>query len=258
MASWLSLRSIRCSRFPPPHPIWLIPHGQQESSPWDHSAIPMAPAPSFRGHQWTYNPVRGSHLLLLLVMSNVLLCQGNFCTSLCPSGNDLCLNSLKDLFTHATNLSHDIYNLSSKMFNEFLSTDEQYAQGRKYCITTTNSCLTTSLHAPEEKEQVQHMHMSLIRWILMLLYSWGKPLYELVKDLQSMKEVSDAILSSARENVKKVQELQALIDRPSSQMGNEDMRHSSFYNLFQCLHRDSCKTDIYTKLLVCQLLYDKC
>ncbi|KAB0355082.1 hypothetical protein FD755_022541 [Muntiacus reevesi] len=217
-----------------------------------------------RPDRWIFSLKRHrSHLLLLLVMSNVLLCQGNFCTSLCPCGNDLCLNSLKDLFTHATNLSHDIYNLSSKMFNEFLSTDEQYAQGRKYCITTTNSCLTTSLHAPEENEQVQHMHMidenkGLIRWILMLLYSWGKPLYELVKDLQSMKEVSDAILSSARENVKKVQELQALIDRPSSQMGNEDMRHSSFYNLLQCLHRDSCKTDIYTKLLVCQLLYDKC
>ena len=59
MVSWLSLRSIRCSRFPPSHPIRLFPHGQQESSPWDHSAIPMAPAPSFRGHQWTYNPVRG-------------------------------------------------------------------------------------------------------------------------------------------------------------------------------------------------------
>ena len=59
MASWLSLRSIPCSRFLPSHPIRLTPHGQQESSPWDHSAIPMAPAPSFRGHQWTYNPVQG-------------------------------------------------------------------------------------------------------------------------------------------------------------------------------------------------------
>ena len=59
MASQLSLRSIPCSTFPPPHPFRLTPHSQQESSPWDHSAIPMAPAPSFRGHQWTYNPVRG-------------------------------------------------------------------------------------------------------------------------------------------------------------------------------------------------------
>ncbi|XP_070313024.1 placental prolactin-related protein 4-like [Odocoileus virginianus] len=193
----------------------------------------MAPAPSFRGHQWTYNPVQGSHLLLLLIMSNLLLCQGNFCTSFRPHGNDLCLNSLKDLFTHATNLSHDSYNLSSKMFSEFLSTDERYAQGRKYYITTTNSCHTTSLHAPEEKEQ----NKGLIRWIFMLLYSWNKSLYQLVKDLQSMKEVSDAILSSVKENVKKIQELQALIERRFSQMGDEDKRHSSFYNLLQCLQR---------------------
>ena len=59
MASWLSLRSIQCSACPPSHPIRLTPHGQQASSPWDHSTVPMAPAPSFRGHQWTYNPIRG-------------------------------------------------------------------------------------------------------------------------------------------------------------------------------------------------------
>ena len=59
MVSWLSLRSIQCSRFPPSHPIQLTPHGQQESSPWDHSAVPMAPALSFCGHQWTHSPVRG-------------------------------------------------------------------------------------------------------------------------------------------------------------------------------------------------------
>ena len=59
MALWLSLKSIRCSRFPPSHPIQLTPHGQQDSSHWDHSAVPMSPCLSFRGHQWTYNPVRG-------------------------------------------------------------------------------------------------------------------------------------------------------------------------------------------------------
>ena len=59
MASRVSLRSIQCSRFTPSHPIQLTPQGQQDSSPWDHSAVPMAPALSFRGHQWTHSPVRG-------------------------------------------------------------------------------------------------------------------------------------------------------------------------------------------------------
>uniref|UniRef100_A0A8B9YW74 Uncharacterized protein n=1 Tax=Bos mutus grunniens TaxID=30521 RepID=A0A8B9YW74_BOSMU len=200
----------------------------------------------------------GSRLLLLLVMSNLLLCQGNFCTFLCPHVDDLCLNSLKDLFTRATNLSHYIYNLSSKMFNEFVST---------YYINITNSCHTTSLHAPEEKEQVEHRHVSLIRWILMLLYSWNESLYHLVMNLRSMKEVSDAILSRARENVKKVKELQTFIERVFSQVSIlgrwpeptlSDRHHSAFFNLFHCLHRNSRKIDIYTKLLACQLLHDKC
>ncbi|XDA87277.1 hypothetical protein R6Z07F_016975 [Ovis aries] len=236
MASCLSLRNIPCNRFPPSHPIRLTPHDQQESSPWDHSTIPMAPAPSFRGYQWTYNPVQGSCLLLLLVMSNLLLCQGKTCPICCPDVFDIPLESLRNLFLNATMLSRDIANHSNIMFNEF---NEDLGQ-----------------------------------FILILLYSWNRPLNHLLTELWNMEEVSDTILSNARENVKKVQELQEFIERQFSNIifpvrrltgdrifwselpflvsRDEEIRHSAFYKLFKCLQRDSHNVDIYTKILLCR------
>nr|XP_020726553.1 placental prolactin-related protein 3-like [Odocoileus virginianus texanus] len=278
MASWLSLRSIRCSRFPPSHPIRLTPQGQQESSPWDHSAIPMAPAPSFRGHQWTYNTARVSCLLLLLVMSNQLLCQGNLCPSCSPDVFGVPLKFLRKTFSLASILSHDMHNLSTIMFNEF---DEKYFQSRPEYINATNDCHTNLLHAPEEIGKAQQMNNEdLTQWILMLQYLWRDVLYDLVHDLRFGKDLSDTILSSARENLKKLYKLQTIVERRFSQIilplrrklaydhvywqglpsllsTNEYMHHSAFYNLFKCLSRDSHKVDMYTKILACRIS-DEC
>ncbi|CAI9168825.1 unnamed protein product [Rangifer tarandus platyrhynchus] len=231
----------------------------------------MASAPSFRGHQWTYNPVQGTCLLLLLVMSNLLLCQGNICPSCSPVTP---LRSLTDLLIDAAWLTHDFYNFSTIMFKEF---DEKYAQGKLYHINDTNSCHTNPLHAPEERETAQQLNNEdLSKFTLFLLYTWNKPLYHLTKELQSLKEVSQTILTRATENEKMSDKLQAFIESQFKQVivpvlqkmfdtritwsglssltsSDEDRRHSEFYNLFKCLRRDSRKIDIYIKILACRM-----
>ncbi|XP_070633743.1 chorionic somatomammotropin hormone 2-like [Bos indicus] len=251
----------------------LTPHGQQASSPWDHSPFARAPAPSFCGLQWTYNPVRGSCLLLLLVVSNLLLCQGISCLSCRPDMFVSLQKSLIDVFINAASLSHDFHNLSTIMFNEF---DEKYAQGKLYYINATKSCHTNSFHTPEERDKAQQMNNEdLIKWTLVLLYCWNNPLYYLVTEIQSMKNLSEDVISSAMEIENMSEKLETIIESQfrkiifpvlkmiheahipwsrfsSMKFSDEDRRLSEFYNLFHCLRRDSRKVDMYINILACQ------
>ncbi|XP_043306380.1 placental prolactin-related protein 3-like [Cervus canadensis] len=234
----------------------------------------MATAPSFCGHQWTYNPVRGSCLLLLLVLSNLLLCQGNVCQSCGPDVFAIPLNFLRKTFSRVSRLSHDMHILSTIMFNEF---DEKYSQSIPEYINATNDCHTNSIHAPEEREKVQQMNNEdLTKWILILQFLWKGPLYDLVHELYFEKDFSDTILSSARENLKIFFKLETILKRRFSQVvdpvrsklienpifwsgygslvsSDEDVRLSPFYKLLKCLSRDSRKVDMYTKILACRI-----
>ena len=52
----------------------------------------------------------------------------------------------------------------------------------------------------------------------MLLYSWNNPLYHLVTELQSMKEVSEAFLSSAIKIENMSDKLQSFIESQFSKV----------------------------------------
>ncbi|XP_006072923.3 prolactin-like isoform X1 [Bubalus bubalis] len=217
----------------------------------------------------------GSCLLLLLVVSNLLLCQGVVSTPVCPNGPGNCQVSLRDLFDRAVMVSHYIHDLSSEMFNEF---DKRYAQGKGFITMALNSCHTSSLPTPEDKEQAQQTHHEvLMSLILGLLRSWNDPLYHLVTEVRGMKGAPDAILSRAieieEENKRLLEGMEMIFGQvipgaketepypvwsglPSLQTKDEEARYSAFYNLLHCLRRDSSKIDTYLKLLNCRIIYN--
>ncbi|KAM5321932.1 prolactin isoform 1-T1 [Glossophaga mutica] len=217
----------------------------------------------------------GSFLLLLLLLSNLLLCRSVDSLPICPSGAVNCEVSLRDLFDRAVILSHYIHNLSSEMFSEF---EKQYAQGKRFITKAINSCHTSSIPTPEGKEQAQNIHHeALLSLVLGVLRSWNDPLYHLVTEVRGMQGPNSDILSKAVEIEERNKQLLEGMERivgqvypgvrenevssvwsgfPSPQAADEDSRLSAFYNLLHCLRRDSHKVDNYLKLLKCRLIYN--
>ncbi|KAM4834954.1 prolactin [Thomomys bottae] len=220
------------------------------------------------------SPQKAGSLLLLLV-SNLLLCQNVASLPLCSGGTVNCQVSLRDLFERAVILSHYIHNLSSEMFSEFY---RQYGEGRGFITRAITSCHTSTLSTPEDKEQAQQIQSEqLLNMIRSILLSWNAPLYYLVNEVRGMEEGSDAILSRAAEieeqNKRLLEGMEKIVRQvhpgvkesesysvwpglSSVQMADEDARLFAYYNLLRCLRRDSHKIDNYLKLLKCRIVYD--
>ncbi|XP_060630882.2 prolactin [Anolis sagrei] len=210
------------------------------------------------------------------MMTNMFLSRKCVTSSpICPNESDSCQVSLGDLFDRAVKLSHYIHSLSAEIFNEF---DERYTQGRGFIAKAVNSCHTSSLTTPEDKEQAQQIHHEdLLNLVLSVLRSWNDPLLHLASEVRRIKEAPDTILWKAVEieaqNKRLLEGMERIVGRvhpsdlgnevysqwpglPSLQLADEDSRLFAFYNLLHCLRRDSNKIDNYLKLLKCRLIHD--
>ncbi|XP_070603485.1 prolactin [Erythrolamprus reginae] len=214
--------------------------------------------------------------LATVLLANMFLSRKCVTSSpICPNGSDNCQVSLGDLFDRAVKLSHYIHSLSAEIFNEF---DERYAQGRGFIAKAVNSCHTSSLTTPEDKEEAQQInHEDLLNLVLSVLRSWNDPLLHLVSEVERIKEAPDTILWKAMEieeqNKRLLEGMERIVGRiqpddlgnevysrwtglPSLQLADENSRLFAFYNLLHCLRRDSHKIDSYLKVLKCRLIFD--
>ena len=78
----------------------------------------------------------GLCLVLLLVMSCLLLCQGNLCPSCGPDMFGIPLKFLRRTFSRVSSLSHDMRNLTAIMLNQFVSTQWWWF----ICLFVSDSC----------------------------------------------------------------------------------------------------------------------
>nr|XP_044992292.1 prolactin-like [Jaculus jaculus] len=209
--------------------------------------------------------VKGKSLLLLV--SSLLLWENVASQQMCAMRDGKCQLSLGDLFDRAAMVSQYLVIQSTNVFSEF---GKAYFQGwRRFLYRDLNSCHTSNLTTPENKEEAKQMHPEvLLKVIVNMLASWNQSLEHLVKKIEGMKQCPESILSRAKDIDEKYKVLLegmktihnkvwAPVDEEFSNpiqweennlnMDNEDAQLSALYNMFYCLSRDSNKINTYVQ-----------
>uniref|UniRef100_H3AXW1 Prolactin n=1 Tax=Latimeria chalumnae TaxID=7897 RepID=H3AXW1_LATCH len=222
----------------------------------------------------------GSGFLLVSLLLVHFLLHGRGVSSLpiCANHNTNCQKiPLDDLFDRVVKQSHRIHTLSTDMFNQF---DERLAQRNDYMARAMNSCHTSSILTPTDKEQVLQLHVSnmlFFFWLLLkrelflpLIHTLsliGVILEAHVKGVDWSSVERGVLVKSLGRGMECIfgqiqpegtlSELQAPWPGPLLLLDGEDQLQVTFYNLLHCFRRDTHKVDSYLKLLKCRLFHKK-
>uniref|UniRef100_A0A8C0ZPB6 Prolactin n=1 Tax=Castor canadensis TaxID=51338 RepID=A0A8C0ZPB6_CASCN len=213
--------------------------------------------------------------LLLLLVLNLLLCKNVAASPACAGGAANCRLSLQDLFTRAVALSDNIYKVAEDTFRDFQKT---YATGQEFISRAINSCSTSSIPTPVDKDQaLNNKSGTLLNTVRGLLRSWEDPLQHLTTTVRAMKEFPADMIRRVQEIEYKTHQLQEGVEKIikqvepgvvnddiftawsgllSLQKGDKNSHLVGFYNLFHCLRRDTNKVDNFLKILKCKLVHE--
>uniref|UniRef100_A0A8C0WHQ7 Prolactin n=1 Tax=Castor canadensis TaxID=51338 RepID=A0A8C0WHQ7_CASCN len=211
--------------------------------------------------------------LLLLLVLNLLLCKNVAASPACAGGAANCRLSLQDLFTRAVALSDNIYKVAEDAFRDFQKT---YATGQEFISRAINSCHTSSIPTPADKDQALNTEVSL-NSLNKPVFSWEDPLQHLTTTVRDMKEFPADMIRRVQEIEYKTHQLREGVEKiikqvepgvvnddifaawsglSSLQNGDKNSRLVGFYNLFHCLRRDTNKVDNFLKILKCKVVHE--
>ncbi|XP_020009121.2 prolactin-like [Castor canadensis] len=213
--------------------------------------------------------------LLLLLVLNLLLCKNVAASPACAGGAANCRLSLQDLFTRAVALSDYMFNIAQDTFRDFQQT---YATGREFISRAINSCHTSSIPTPADKDQALNTESgTLLNMVRGLLHSWEDPLQHLTTTVRDMKEFPVDMIRRIQEIEYKTHQLQEGMEKiikqvepgvvnndtfaawsglSSLQEGEKNSRLIALYNLLHCLRRDTNKIDNFLKILKCKVVHE--
>ncbi|XP_073937831.1 prolactin-like [Castor canadensis] len=213
--------------------------------------------------------------LLLLLVLNLLLCKNVAASPACAGGAANCRLSLQDLFTRAVALSDNIYKVAEDTFRDF---QKKYATGQEFISRAINSCHTSVIPTPADKDQALNTKSgTLLNAVRGLLRSWEDPLQHLTTTERDMKEFPVDMIRRVQEIEYKTHQLREGVEKiikqvepgvvnddifaawselSSLQKGDKNSRLVGFYNLFHCLRRDTNKVDNFLKILKCKIVHE--
>ncbi|XP_031215275.1 prolactin-6A1 [Mastomys coucha] len=219
-----------------------------------------------------------SGTLLMLLAANPLLWKNVASVPMHDSLTEYSEMSLHDLLDHAIILSHNVSELTAEMHRIFME-DVRYKPGRWFSDSYLTACHTSSITISVSKEGAQHMPgVFLVKEMINMLGAWSYPLYHIATELSYMEEAPDEIISRAKNIDEKIKALiyalRGILSKiqpgppenerypmwnelASLQSPDEELRHYTLFNLFQCLVKDSRRIDSNLRLLKCKLIYNR-
>ncbi|XP_034366591.1 prolactin-8A6-like isoform X2 [Arvicanthis niloticus] len=228
--------------------------------------------------------------LLVLVVSNLLLCEKAASIPACMAEEGGCWNPLVETFNSAIQKAESLHNFADQLYVElhyskfssghFASLNSQLIRRDETVVRAGTYCHSSVAKTPNRG--TEHITIEIAPYLKTLINfvgSWISPLFHLVIELSAMKDVPETILSKVKEielkNREILDDLRWILTKvsPIEEMeekfpswehlsflksSNKNNKFLAMFNLSYCLDYDTKYLLLQLKMLKCLITGKDC